>query len=739
MADNSDSFAGYAGAVAQELLGEPNKSLSSAQELRFGNKGSISVDLKKGTFFDHSSGEGGGVLKLIERETGRKGREAIEWLRDHGFHVEDNSGQSKSSSNRDFGPDDTDNRRNNDNMKPVKTWDYVDENGSMIFQVVRLENGEVGDDGKPVKSYRQRQPDPSKAGGWNWSTKGVRLVPYRLPELMKALEKKHIVFIVEGEKAADRLLDLGVPATTNARGAGKWVPELSEFFKGARVVVLADDDPQMKKKGTGELLYHEDGRPKFVGIDHANSVAASLLGKASDIRVVQLTDRKNKEDVVDWLDEGNSVETLYQVAAKAPKFTPPAFRSKFNAVPWGDFDAPAQEHEYLIKGILTRAEVSIASGASKSGKTFLILDAAMAVARGVNWMGRKVRKGGVIYQAGEGQKGLRKRIKAYRQWHGLNASDNLPFVFMPARLNLYQSDDQTNEFIEEAKHWASTFDVALEMIVIDTWATATIGANENDGKDVGTVLERGRRISEALNCHVLFVHHMNADGTKVRGHTSLIANLENALIVRPIEGLRDDDSRQIREVFLQKNKEGEDGISFRFTLSQVTIGKDEDDDPITSCVVVTPRGEGSDEAPEKRPTITDKENVLLTAIENAIGDHGVEAPPSMNLPRDVRVVHWQKVIDAFDKLDFEYAVSDEDDEDTRKRKLDARRKELGRRGERLFAKRLIARENPNVWLTPKAKRRFSRSEDQRAQSQPEQPSNVNMSVIDEASAVWGDD
>ncbi|KAB2689688.1 AAA family ATPase [Brucella tritici] len=735
MADNGDKFAGFAGEVARELLGEPNKHLSTTSELRFGNKGSVSIDLEKGTWFDHGENTGGGVLALIEKETGRKGREAVEWLREKGFHVEDKA----SSSNRDYVPDNGKSRRNDENMRPVKTWDYVDEKGALLFQVVRLENGETGKDGKPEKTYRQRRPDPSKGGGWNWSTKDVRQVPYRLPDLQKALDKNHMVFVVEGEKAADKLLDLGVPATTNARGAGKWLAELSDYLKGARVVVLADDDPQARHQKTNEPLFHDDGRPKFVGIDHANSVAASLLGKASDVRVVQLTDNKKKEDVVDWLDDGHTVEELYQIAAKAPKFIPPAFKSKFNAVPWDAFDAPAQEHEYLIKGILTRGEVSIASGASKSGKTFLILDAAMAVARGVNWMGRKARHGGVIYQAGEGQKGLRKRIKAYRQWHGLVSSDNLPFVFMPARLNLYQNDDQTNEFIEEAKHWASTFNVPLELVVIDTWATATVGANENDGKDVGSVLERGRRISEALNCHVLFVHHMNADGTKVRGHSSLIANLENALIVRLADGLHDEDGRQIREVFLQKNKEGEDGITFRFALSQVKIGKDEDGDPITSCVVVTPKGEGSDEAPEKRPNISDKENVLLTAIQNALAEHGTDAPPSMGLPGDVRIVHWQKVIEAFDKLDFEYAAEKNDDEKTRQRKLDARRKELGRRGERLFHKGLIARDSPHVWLTPKAKRRFHKQEDTRQPITPTEPSNVNMAAVEEAGVLWGND
>lgn len=67
MADNGDKFAGFAGEVARELLGEPNKHLSTTSELRFGNKGSVSIDLEKGTWFDHGENTGGGVLALIER------------------------------------------------------------------------------------------------------------------------------------------------------------------------------------------------------------------------------------------------------------------------------------------------------------------------------------------------------------------------------------------------------------------------------------------------------------------------------------------------------------------------------------------------------------------------------------------------------------------------------------------------------------------------------------------------
>ncbi|NKW10260.1 hypothetical protein HGG76_15070 [Ochrobactrum tritici] len=77
MADNGDKFAGFAGEVARELLGEPNKHLSTTSELRFGNKGSVSIDLEKGTWFDHGENTGGGVLALIEEKpAARAGRQS---------------------------------------------------------------------------------------------------------------------------------------------------------------------------------------------------------------------------------------------------------------------------------------------------------------------------------------------------------------------------------------------------------------------------------------------------------------------------------------------------------------------------------------------------------------------------------------------------------------------------------------------------------------------------------------
>src|SRR5215470_16058019 len=109
-------------------------------------------------------------------------------------------------------------------LGPIKAiYDYTDEAGERLFQVLRFE---------PLhgpKQFRQRKgPDQKK-----WSIKGVRIVLFRLPELIKDLAADRVVFIVEGEKDVNTLRQHGVPATCNPMGAGKWWPEFNEVLRGA--------------------------------------------------------------------------------------------------------------------------------------------------------------------------------------------------------------------------------------------------------------------------------------------------------------------------------------------------------------------------------------------------------------------------------------------------------------------------------------------------------------------------
>jgi hypothetical protein len=274
--------------VARALLGDPNPKLSSKKQLRYGNRGSLAIDLAKGTFYDHEAGEGGGVLALINRQKGLTGKDAFAFMREIGCEVGANARQI------------------------VAAYDYSDEAGMLLFQVVRYE----------PKDFRQRRPDGR--GGWVWSVKGVQRVPYRLPDVTKALVSGRRILIVEGEKDADRLWSLGVPTTCNAGGAGNWPNELCKYFRGTDMVILPDNDPQSTNPKDGTPQFHPDGRPKFAGQDHAGDVAAMLAHVAANVRILELPGHK---DVSDWFNAGGTVERLNELIEK-------------QAIPWTEYRGP---------------------------------------------------------------------------------------------------------------------------------------------------------------------------------------------------------------------------------------------------------------------------------------------------------------------------------------------------------------------------------------------------------------
>ena len=119
--------------------------------------------------------------------------------------------------------------RKDSRRKIVATYGYRDETGELLFEVVRFE----------PKDFRQRRPDGN--GNWLWKLGSTRRVLYRLPELLAA-DPAEPVFIVEGEKDADRLRALGFVATTNPQGAGKWGKADRAALAGRHVVVLPDND-----------------------------------------------------------------------------------------------------------------------------------------------------------------------------------------------------------------------------------------------------------------------------------------------------------------------------------------------------------------------------------------------------------------------------------------------------------------------------------------------------------------
>lgn len=287
--------------VARELLGEPNRKFSSATDLRFGTRGSLSVDVTKGTWYDFETEVGGGVVDLIERETKD---DPGEWLRARGYVLDEREPPRKPK------PASAPAR------KIDQIFPYVDGDGTLLFQVIKY----------IPKDFRQRRPDDTQPDGWTWSVRGVKQVPYRLPELLEALGQDQTIFIVEGEKCVDRMWSQGLPSTCNAGGAGKWLNRFAEYFADADVVVIPDYDPQKTNPKTGELMFTNDGEPILPGQDHAMAVAASLDGTAKRVRVLDLgkfwPNVTPKDDIYDWFEAGNTRQMFDVLVDTAETWSP---------------------------------------------------------------------------------------------------------------------------------------------------------------------------------------------------------------------------------------------------------------------------------------------------------------------------------------------------------------------------------------------------------------------------------
>ena len=259
-------FSQKIGPIAIEVLGPPNKALSTKTELRWGNRGSFSVNTVKGTWCDHEDGDrGGGVLDLLKVKLNLEKEEALQWLRNHKFLPS----------------------AENNKSKIVATYDYRNENGSLSFEVVRF----------APKKFRQRQPDGK--GGWIWNMAGVQRVLYRLPEVIAAAADNRCIFVAEGEKGVAAIKSRGLIATCSPAGAGKWRAEYSPWLRNADVVLLPDNDDPGRK--------------------HVQQIAGFLLGIARRIRVLALPGLPQRGDVADWVANGGDRQALAKLAEDAPE------------------------------------------------------------------------------------------------------------------------------------------------------------------------------------------------------------------------------------------------------------------------------------------------------------------------------------------------------------------------------------------------------------------------------------
>ena len=297
--------------------------------------------------------------------------------------------------------------KRNVGKKIEKIYPYYSEDGTLLYEKVRFRL----DDGS--KSFANRQPDPSSPGEYIWNLKEpiVRRVLYRLPEVVKAIATGEPVWLVEGEKDADTLAEMGICGTTMDSGAGKWEQSYTDTLSAAHVEIIADNDE--------------------VGKQHALAVAAKL--QAAGTRGCNIWMSPTAKDITDHVVSGKNIDDLielgfYERAETMPQLeesteeTPEdnlieqiidvfnknklTLQQKINRsvvllnsadtqhvtgkpgrlVNWQEFlqEVEDDSYDWVIPGILERSERVMVVAAEGVGKTMLARQVAICAAAGIH-------------------------------------------------------------------------------------------------------------------------------------------------------------------------------------------------------------------------------------------------------------------------------------------------------------------------------------------------------------------
>jgi len=313
------------------------------------------------------------------------------------------------------------------------------------------------------------------------------------------------------------------------------------------------------------------------------------------------------------------VEELSRVAAEATASTTP-YDGRFPVISAGEL-ARRKPVNWLIKGVLPQADLVVLFGASGSGKSFVGIDLMASIARGVAWRERRVKKARAIIIAAEGGGGMGKRIEAYCRHHNIDA-DDLDIGIITAPPDFMQSDDIT-DLVR-----AISASGGADVIMVDTFAQVTPGANENAGEDMGRALANARALSNATGAVVVLVHHAGKDTSKgSRGWSGIKAAAD-----AEIEVIRHEDS-PVREIRISKMKDGDDGLHWAFRLEVLDVGVDDDGDTITSCVAV----EAEMPPAEIKSTNNRKYGRVETHVMEMISEHVDPLAPDADMDEIIRL------------------------------------------------------------------------------------------------------
>jgi len=460
----------------------------------------------------------------------------------------------------------------------VAKYDYCDEGGRLLYQVVRYQ----------PKNFKVRRPDGN--GGWIYNLDGTRRVPYRLEELREADR----VIIAEGEKDADTALEFGFDATTNPGGAGKWRSEYNEHFRGKKVRIIPDTDD--------------------TGWKHAHSVACQLFDVAKDIKIVRLPGGK---DISEWHDSGGTPEQLIQLMKATPPLTAATVQAwrisnskkdGFRLTQLCDLlNEPEEEVSWTADGLLPSGGVSLLVAKPKTGKSTLSRGCALAVARGEKFLGRGTVRGKVIYLALE-----EKRAEVRKHFADLGA-DGSEQIFIHCAT---APQDAIEELLQLVKR------VRPALVIVDPILRLARLRDANDYAQVNLAMEPFIAMAREFDTHLMLVYHLGkgvrADAAdQILGSTAFFAAVDTVLIMNRSERYRTIQSRQ---------RYGEDMpetvLEFDAEQRRITLGAPKTEVEITrleeEILTVLKKSKSAMREPEINDAIDGRTEVKRSALRSLV-------------------------------------------------------------------------------------------------------------------------
>lgn len=330
----------------------------------------------------------------------------------------------------------------------------------------------------------------------------------------------------------------------------------------------------------------------------------------------------------------------------------------------------------FVQGVLTEQGASVVYGESNCGKTFFATDLALCVAASRFWMGKRVEGGPVAYCVLEGGMGFRNRVHAWRAEHGMEDAQ-IPFVAIPASINLLNPEADTPRLIETLKRAEERAGGKFRLIVVDTLSRAMSGGNENAPEDMGALVKNMDTIREHTGAHVLFIHHSGKDAAKgARGHSLLRAAVDTEIEVTA------DEEAGTRQARVVKQRELPKGLTFPFALKVVEVGTNRHDEPVTSCIVQ--QAENSGDAPSSGKRLSGDVRQAFEVLCDAVASDG--ATGYAGVPGDVLSIPEDWWRDRF----YQRAKPGAGQE--------AKKKAFRRAADALLAMRMVAMNRGRVWV-----------------------------------------